>query len=453
MTIVYTGYRYRIYPTPEQEEYLHQAIGGTRKIYNLMLEGRNRNYQQYKEEGLSRAELNAKNAALTPQHFKGMEEYSYLKNIDNVALSGAWMNLNTAFNRFFKKESSYPKFKSKNRDKWSFTTSVSNRKNPNIRISSQGLKIPKVKEMIPVSYHRPIRGVLKSATITKGRDHRWFVSIRTEQEIDIPEHPLTTGEISSPIGIDLGLVSFLVDNYGRNVDNPKLSRKYKKKLSREQRKLSRRGDKAKKEGRVLHEAKNYQSQRVRVARIHFRIKNERQDFLHKLSSDIVNNHDFVAVEDLHAKNLLKNHSLAYSISDASWGEFVSLLEYKCQRKGIPFVKVSSFFPSTQLCSSCGEKTGPRGNGSLGIREWSCSYCGVVHDRDVNAARNVLFEGLSLFFFNRSLYHRDGGKMSVTDISSLGMNTGSGAFSPRELSCETSVLPGKVLPSWVEASTS
>lgn len=422
MTTVYTGYKYRVYPTPEQENYLNRAIGCTRKLYNLLLEGRNAHYDSYKKGEISKEELTMLDNQLTPQYFKNMDEYSYLKEVDNTALSASWMNLNTAFQKFFKKETGYPTFKSKNKNKWSFTSSVSNKKNPNVRISEEGLKLPKVPDLIRVAYHRGIEGIVKSATVTKGRDNRWFVSVKVEQEIDIPVLPVS-GDVVSPVGVDLGLTSIITTDNGVIVDNPRLSRKYKKKLGREQRKLSRRMVKAKKEGRVLSESSNYQKQRVKVARVHSKVTDARKDFLHKLSRMIVNNHDFIAVEDLKVSSMIKNKKLSYSVSDVSWSELVSMIEYKSSREGKHFVKVDSHYPSTQLCSGCGEKTGPRGISNLGVREWVCSLCGVVHDRDVNAARNILVEGWRVVF--GSMYRRDDGKTGDMLVSSLVNNNDTG----------------------------
>lgn len=424
MTTVHTGYKYRLYPTPEQEEYLNRAIGSTRKLYNLLLEGKNSNYAAYKNGEVTKDQLKTLDKELTPQYFKNQEEYSYLKEVDNTALSASWLNLNKAFQKFFNKEAGYPKFKSKNKHKWSFTSSVSNKKHPNVRISAEGLKLPKVNDLIRVVYHREVEGVVKSATVTKCRDGRWFVSIMVEQEISIPVLPLPE-EVVSPVGIDLGLTSFITTDDGRTVDNPRLSRHQKKKLGREQRKLSRRMLRAKKEGRDLSESKNYQKQRTRVARLHSKVTDAKKDFLHKLSRMIVNNHDFISVEDLKVSSMVKNHRLSFSVADASWSTFLSLIEYKASRAGKHCVRVSSRYASTQLCSGCGEKTGPRGVSELGIREWECLSCGVVHDRDVNAARNILGEGWGVVFGD--VYRRDDGSTSVTLVPSLVNNNDTGAI--------------------------
>ncbi|MDX1772355.1 MAG: RNA-guided endonuclease TnpB family protein, partial [Planococcaceae bacterium] len=192
------------------------------------------------------------------------------------------------------------------------------------------------------------------------------------------------------IGIDLGITNFAIFSDGRKIDNNKFTSKMEKKLRREQRKLSRRALNAKKKGVSLLDAKNYQKQKIKVARLHERIMNQRDDFLNKLSTDIIKNHDIVCIEDLNTKGMLRNHKLAKSISDVSWSAFVSKLEYKAKWYGKTIVKISRWFPSSQMCSDCGHKDGKK---ALEIREWTCSVCHAHHNRDINASKNILAEGL------------------------------------------------------------
>ena len=234
--------------------------------------------------------------------------------------------------------------------------------------------------------HRQVKGLIKSATISKTATGKYFISILCEEEI------LPLPKTNSSLGIDLGLENFAILSSGEKVSNPRFLTSLSKKLAREQKVLSRRTLLAKKKGQKLSDCRNYQKQKLKVARIHETISNQRKDFLNKLSTELIKNHDVICIEDLASQNLMKNHHLARAIGDVSWYEFVRQLSYKADWYGKKIVIISRWFPSSQLCSACGVSSGKK---PLSIREWTCEYCGTHHDRDINASINILHEGLRL----------------------------------------------------------
>ena len=237
-----------------------------------------------------------------------------------------------------------------------------------------------------VKDHRPITGVIKSATISMTETGNYYVSILCESEV----FPLP--KTGSNVGIDLGISDFAILSTGEKIGNERFLKQLSKKLAKEQKILSRRALIAKKSGKKLSESMNYQKQRLKVAKIHEKIANKRRDFLNKLSTEIIKNHDIICIEDLSSKNLMKNHRLAKAIGDVSWSEFARLLEYKADWYEKQVSKISRWYPSSQICSDCGHTSGKK---ALAIREWTCDNCGSHHDRDVNASINILNEGLRL----------------------------------------------------------
>ncbi|MBO1004386.1 IS200/IS605 family element RNA-guided endonuclease TnpB [Pseudogracilibacillus auburnensis] len=368
------AYKFRIYPNKNQEKLIAKTIGCARFVYNHFLHRWNTTYAET-GKGLSYNQC----SAMLPK-MKRVEETEWLKEVDSIALQSSLKNLADSFSRFFNKQNERPRFKSKMHPVQSYTTKYVNQ---NISIDGNLLKLPKIGH-VPFAKSRKLHGRILQATIRKNPSGKYFVSILCEEKIhDFPK-------TESAIGIDLGILDFAVLSDGQKVDNDRFTSKMEKKLKREQRKLSRRALLAKKRGINLFEAKNYQKQKRKVARLHEKVMNQRTDFLNKLSTDMIKNHDIICIEDLHTKGMLKNRKLAKSISDVSWFSFVSKLQYKAEWYGKTIVKIDRWYPSSQICSECGHQNTKI---ALSIREWMCITCHTKHDRDINASKNILVEGL------------------------------------------------------------
>lgn len=371
------AYKFRIYPTEEQEIFFAKSFGCVRKVYNLMLNDRMKAYEETKKNPSKKMKFP------TPAKYK--EEFSFLKEVDSLALANAQLNLDKAYKNFFRGKSvGFPRFKSKKNPVQSYTTN--NQKGTVALIDNKFIKIPKLKSLVKIKLHRQPKGMIKSATISRHSSGKYYISLLCKEEII--ELPKT----NSAIGIDLGITDFAILSDGQKIDNNRFTSKMEKKLKREQRKLSRRASLAKKKGVNLFEAKNYQKQKRKVARLHEKVVNQRTDFLNKLSTEIIKNHDIICIEDLNIKGMLRNHKLAKSISDVSWSSFVTKLQYKANWYGKEVIKINRWFPSSQICSECGHKDGKK---SLEIREWNCPVCHAHHDRDINASINILNEGLRI----------------------------------------------------------
>ena len=371
------AYKFRIYPTEEQEIFFAKTFGCVRKVYNLMLNDRKKAYEEVKNDP------SKKMTFPTPAKYK--KEFPFLKEVDSLALANAQLHLDKAYKNFFRDKSvGFPRFKSKKNPVQSYTTN--NQKGTIALIDSKFIKLPKLKSLVRIKLHRQPKGMIKSATISRHSSGKYYISLLCKEEIS--ELPKT----NSAIGIDLGITDFAILSDGQKIDNHKFTSKMEKKLKREQRKLSRRALLAKKKGIPLSEAKNYQKQKRKVARLHEKVMNQRTDFLNKLSTEIIKNHDIICIEDLNVKGMLRNHKLARSISDVSWSSFVAKLQYKADWYGREIIKVDMWFPSSQICSECGHKDGKK---SLDIREWTCPICHTHHDRDINASINILIEGLRI----------------------------------------------------------
>ena len=371
------AYKFRIYPTEEQEIFFAKTFGCVRKVYNLMLNDRKKAYEEVKNDP------SKKMTFPTPAKYK--KEFPFLKEVDSLALANAQLHLDKAYKNFFRDKSvGFPRFKSKKNPVQSYTT---NNQNGTVAlIDNKFIKVPKLKSLIRIKLHRQPKGMIKSATISRHASGKYYISLLCKEEIN--ELPKT----NSAIGIDLGITDFAILSDGQKIDNHKFTSKMEKKLKREQRKLSRRALLAKNKGIPLSEAKNYQKQKRKVARLHEKVMNQRTDFLNKLSTEIIKNHDIICIEDLNVKGMLRNHKLARSISDVSWSSFVAKLQYKADWYGREIIKVDTWFPSSQICSECGHKDGKK---SLDIREWTCPICHTHHDRDINASINILTEGLRI----------------------------------------------------------
>lgn len=370
--LVNKAFKFRIYPTREQEILIAKTIGCSRFVFNRFLGEWN---DTYKETGKGLT-YNSCSAELT----KLKKELVWLKEVDSIALQSSLKHLADSYTRFFEKQNKAPRFKSKKNDIQSYTTKGTNN---NIAIVGNKVKLPKL-GYVRFAKNREVEGRILNATIRRNPSGKYFVSILTETEVQ----PLEKTE--SSIGIDLGITDFAILSDGRKINNNKFTSRVEKKLKREQRKLSRRALNAKNNGVNLLDAKNYQKQKRKVARLHEKVMNQRDDFLNKLTTEIIKNHDIVCIEDLNIKGMLCNYKLAKSISDVSWSAFVSKLEYKAKWYDKTIVKISRWFPSSQICSDCGHREGKK---TLEMRNWICPVCQEQHDRDINASKNILAEGL------------------------------------------------------------
>ena len=362
------AYKFRLLPNLEQRIFFEKTFGCSRFIWNQMLADR---ITHYKETGEF-----LKN---TPAQYKN--EFPWLKEVDSLALANVQLNLNKAYKSFFESRLGFPRFKSK-KTAQSYKT---NSQKGLIAILNGKVRLPKI-GWVKVKAHRQVKGLIKSATISKTATGKYFISILCEEEI------LPLPETGSSLGIDLGLENFAILSTGDKIENPRFLVSLSKKLAKEQKVLSMRGLLAKKKGLKLSESSNYQKQKLKVARLHEKIAHQRKDFLNKLSTNLIKNHDVICIEDLTSRNLMKNHRLARAIGDASWTEFVRQLHYKADWYGKKIVTISRWFPSSQLCSSCGASSGKK---PLSVREWTCEHCHTHHDRDINASLNILKEGLNL----------------------------------------------------------
>ncbi len=348
---MYKAFEYRLYPTEPQKELIAKHIGSSRFVYNLALETKNAAYIGAKH--------NYSAFDLVKQLPELKKELPWLKEVNSQSLQQAIQNMDIAFKKFFK-GAGFPKFKKKS-NRGSFNVPQ------NVIVGNDLLIIPKFKEGIKMSLHRPTKGTIKSATISVTPTGKYFVSILCDTKEEIPtKAPITE---STTIGIDLGIKDFAITSEGEVFDNPKFLRNSISKLKYVQRKFS------KKKGK---RTKN------KLAKLHEKVANQRKDFLHKVSTKLIRENQTICLETLAVKNMVKNHNLAQAISDVSWSTFVSMLEYKAEWYGKNILRIGQFAPSSKTCS-CGVINKDL---KLSDREWTCKSCGTTHDRDILAACNI-----------------------------------------------------------------
>ncbi len=361
------AYQYRFYPTPEQEQLLRQTLGCVRWVYNKALHSRTEAWYSRQE----RIDYKQTSAMLT--EWKKQEDLQFLNEVSCVPLQQGLRNLQKAFANFWAGRAKYPNFKKKRSGGTAeFTRSA-------FKWKDGQLWLAKCNQPLPIRWSRTIPAGCEPSTVTVRLEAsgRWFVSLLVD---DHTIKPLP--QVDKVVGIDAGITSLIATSDGEKIANPKHSNRLRYKLRKAQKAKSRK----------TKGSNNREKARHKVAQIHAAIADARTDFLHKLTTRLVRENQTIAVEDLAVKNMMKNHKLAQAIADASWSELVRQLEYKCQWYGRTLVKIDRWFPSSKRCGNCGHVVDKL---PLDVREWDCPECGTHHDRDINAAQNILAAGLAV----------------------------------------------------------
>ncbi len=365
--MVEKAYKFRLYPTPEQENLLRRTLGCVRLIYNKALAARTQAWYESKE----RVSYKQTSAMLTS--WKKQEDLDFLTEVSSVPLQQGLRHLQTAFTNFFSGRGLYPNFKKKrNGGSADFTKSAFKWKDGQVYLA-------KCAQPLPIRWSRqlPAGSVPSTITVKLEPSGRWSVSLRVDDTRDLKLKP-----VDKQVGIDLGIASLLTTSDGEKVANPKNLQKLHKKLRLAGKSLDRK----------TKGTNNYQKARLKVAKIHAKIKDSRLDYTHKLTTQLIRENQTIVVEDLAVRNMVKNHKLARAISDANWGELVRQLDYKAEWYGRELIKIDRYFPSSKRCSNCGHVVEKL---PLNIREWDCPKCGSHHDRDINASINILAAGLAV----------------------------------------------------------
>ena len=380
MTVVKKSVRVRLCPSDSQKALIDKTIGCARFVYNQTLTDCKQSYEQSKHF----PSQNERMKHLVPLK----EKHAFLKEVDSKALQQSVRNFNFALDNFFKNRNhfGFPKFKSKHNLKQSYRTPYDGG-NADI-LDDKHIKLPKLGSVKTKHFDMPEAYKMFNITVEKTPAGKYYAAICVETEVQ----PLP--KTGKQAGFDLGLTDLLIGSDGTRFERPKFNYLNKDKLAKGQRKLSKMRTKLERAKLNLDECKNYQKQKHRVAKLHEHIANCAKDFNHKLSRKLVEDYDFLAFEDLNVKGMKKNHYLAYSIADVRWSQLLNFIQYKCNWYGKEFKQIDRFYASSKICSCCGAYHKDIVN-SLSVREWVCPDCGTHHDRDVNAARNILSQALSV----------------------------------------------------------
>jgi putative transposase len=362
---MHKAFKFRLLPTKEQEVLLAKHFGCSRFIYNHFLSEKQKHYLENKET------LNYHTCAGHLVSKKKEEGFEWLKEVNSQSLQASLKNLENAYSNFFKKKSKFPRFKKKS-DKNSFHIP----QHVTLQDSSH-IQIPKFKEGLKFVKHRELKGEIKSATISKNPSGKYYISI-----LCVVEKATKYKKTGKSIGIDLGLKDFIVTSDGKKYNNPRFLKKHQVILARKQKHFSRKQKDSNRRNRA----------RIKVAKVHEKITNSRNDMQHQVSIRLVKDYDLIAIEDLNVKGMVKNHKLAKAISDVAWSSFVSKLKYKAEWYGREVIVIDRFYPSSKTCSCCDNV---KESLSLDERTWTCSKCNTIHDRDVNASKNILRRALAI----------------------------------------------------------